>query len=579
MSKIALLPEHIINQIAAGEVVEGPSSIIKELVENSIDAGSTRIEILLSKNLLHIEIADNGCGMSREDLEIAFKKHSTSKIKSTEDINKILTNGFRGEALASISAISKLTCISKKAEDQIASKIYLENGKQIISESGAQTGTRIVVDDLFFNTPARLKFLKSDNKEKNLVVDMVRALALANPKIAFTFKLDSKEILKTTGSADQAQTVLEVFGSDISLVKLNLQRGDITVSGWVSDRFYSRSDKRGIFTFLNNRVIQCYIMKSAIDSVYKDILGPSKYPIAVINLELPCEHVDVNVHPAKKEVRYQNTNAIYQAVGDSVAKALANSLYESNISFQINFQDTQMRELPVQASRQVEFITDVKSSRIETLAFQNLASPKPISEEISREFSFESRNFVSRLGSVDIDLVDSLSPREIITEHGNKTIFDLVVKNADINKSIVLKGQFIGENWIKDKYLGFLKSLGQEILDKKQLEIGFGAVKQRENSRPSSKPSKTQLEEIWQRDNYTCVYCSKSLIHPDQLNQMLVTAENPEELKSHLATYDHHLPASKYAELNKDSRNLFASCVACNLKKSDSLASKTWSPN
>ena len=303
---IKLLDPQVANQIAAGEVVEGASSVIKELVENSIDANAKRINIELSNQFRRIRIADNGSGMSSEDIDLAFKRHSTSKIDTIDDIYHISTNGFRGEALASIASVSKLTCISKRYQDEHASKLYLESGTEQKTLTGAAVGTSILVDDLFFNTPARLKFLKSNNKERNTAIDLIRSIAISHPEISFTLNIDNKVVLKSSGCNKLEQKIQEIFSIDVaeSLYELKFNNGDLKVSGFISAPHLTRSDKRGIFTILNQRILRCPVMKSALDMAYKDILLSGKNPIAVINVEMPYSEVDVNVHPSKKEVKY-----------------------------------------------------------------------------------------------------------------------------------------------------------------------------------------------------------------------------------------------------------------------------------
>ena len=308
-NRIKILPEFIANQIAAGEVVEGPSSIIKELFENSIDANATRIDINTSKNLLRLEISDNGDGIAKEDLELAFKKHATSKIQSIEDLNSLITNGFRGEALPSIASVSKLTCITRTQDSALASKIHIENDHQEVTETGAGFGTKLIIDDLFFNTPARLKFLKSDSRERNTIIDTCRGLALANPSIKVSLTIDSKKILESSGSNKLDQTLEEIFKKDLSkqLLKAEASEGSIKAFGFCSKLSNTRTDKRGIFSIVNNRLVDCYIIKSAINSVYKDQIPKGKYPIVVMNIKLPSEDIDINVHPNKKEIKYYTT--------------------------------------------------------------------------------------------------------------------------------------------------------------------------------------------------------------------------------------------------------------------------------
>jgi len=588
MALITLLPEHVINQIAAGEVVEGPASIIKELVENSIDAKASKIFVELSSNFSKIQVIDNGGGMAAEDLELAFKKHATSKLQEIEDVYHLLTNGFRGEALASIAAVSKVTCISKRQEDIHATKLYVENSQQSLSPTGSNVGTNILVEDLFFNIPARLKFLKSNQKEKNTIIDLVRAFALANPQIAFELKFDSKINLQSSGSKQLKQAIAEIFDKDLikNLSAVDFKNDELRVEGYTSSSYISRSDKRGIFTFLNGRILQCYVMRSAIEAVYKEILGPGKYPITVINLTIPTEMVDVNVHPNKKEVRYQNTNKIYTLVGDAIAKAISDFFYQSNQSFQPSLKDFSFQAESNTEKAEPEITNTIPELRKQaSFSFQDRlaenASPRPSykpGDELDlSSTNANSRKFIARFGSIDIFLVDSLTPVDLITAQGNKTVFDLAIKNEYACKTLIMRGEFVGESWLKDSYLMFLHDIGNKILDREIQHVNF-KIDKSNNSSKRIKPEKSILEKVWQRDNYTCVYCAKSLLHPDLIKAKLQEADDPQQLNEHLASYDHHLPASKYPQLNLEERNLYAVCQQCNKAKSDSLASKTWEP-
>lgn len=574
MAVIQQLPEHIANQIAAGEVVEGPASIIKELCENSIDAGSTQVEIDLSKNFLRLQIIDNGYGMSAEDLPLAFKKHATSKIKNIEDLYKLDTNGFRGEALASIAAVSKLTCVSKRDEDKHATKIHLENGEVKISQAGARTGTNITIDDLFFNTPARLKFLKSDNKLRNQCIDTTRALALANPKIKISLTIDSKNILNTSGSNQLDKLICEIFSPKLEkeLIKVEKQRNEYYISGFTTRNSFYRSDKRGIFTFLNGRVVSCYILRSAIESVYKELIPPGKAPITVVNIKIPKAEVDVNVHPTKKEVKYENTNLVYNFVGDAISKALADDAYEGSKNFQTDLKSFSFHQKESQTSlHELSNSFQISDTKVD----QNF---EPVSQDFSDSLAItQSKKFVSRFGSVDINLCNE-EEQEFNTSLGNKTNFKILVKKPEQTKSVSLRGDYLGPNWLKDKYLKFLYEIGEEVLEREELEANFTKTETQSRSRPNSKPSQSELKEIWQRDHYTCVYCGKLLLDPDTVKNNIKECNDPEKLNEHLASYDHHLPASKFPILNEDKRNLYACCRACNMQKSDSLASKTWEP-
>lgn len=606
--EIKLLPEHVANQIAAGEVVEGPYSVVKELVENSVDAEAQRITIEIKNSNRFIKVADNGKGMSAEDLELAFKRHATSKIADIKDLESLDTNGFRGEALASIASVSKLTCISKREQDENASKLYIENGEEKKSLAGASKGTSITIDELFFNTPARLKFLKSGTKERNQIIDMVRSLALAHPEIKFELSFDKKNALKTSGSSDLKLTISELFSSDLSkqLNPIEFNSGDIKVTGYCASPDFNRSDKRGIFTLLNKRSVKCYIMSSAIEAVYKELMPSGKHPIAIVFLDLPSNEVDVNVHPTKKEVKYSNNNKIYTSVGDAVSKSLSNAFYENNEQYQRSIKEEFAQE-EVQEKAQQETIKEIEPIKVETTS-QNLdARPTPIpgfispnpspKKETAEKLDSEKRKFISRLGSVDVSVLNQTGLKTVISQQGNKTNYEIIAEKKESSKSVLLKGDFIGENWIKDKYLSFLDDLAHEILEDSldknagQNPLGIEAQKSKANrSRPNKKPGSKVLEKIWERDNYTCVYCQKNLLHPNTTKDALPLAKNAFKthlnqqnkevtiniLSAHTASFDHHLPASKFGVLNTEEDNLYASCIECNKLKSDSMAHQTW---
>ena len=326
MGRIVQLSKHLINQIAAGEVIERPFSVVKELVENSIDAGATKINIEISNECRNIRIADNGSGIHPDDIMLAFAKHATSKIATSEDLYAVKTMGFRGEALASIISISKLTCITRTKDFDYGTKVECENSEVKQSKTGCAIGTIMEVKDLFYNIPARLKFLKSAKTEFAYINELVQSLALVHPEISFELKNLNKTILKTTGQGDTLQTVKEIFSEDISknlkpVLKTDKISG-LKISGFVSTPDYTRSSKKDYYTYVNSRIVKCPVFQKSIDMVYKDLIG-SRYPFIILNLELPPEDIDVNVHPSKKEVRYKNPNQIFSFIHSSIDMALS----------------------------------------------------------------------------------------------------------------------------------------------------------------------------------------------------------------------------------------------------------------
>lgn len=328
MPRIKQLSKHLINQIAAGEVIERPASVVKELVENSVDAGAKRISIEITNDCRNIRIADNGCGIHPDDIMLAFTKHATSKIATDEDLFAINTLGFRGEALASIISISKLTCTTRTPDFDTGTKVKCENSEVKQTETGCAIGTIMDIKDLFYNIPARLKFLKSASTEFSYIQELVQSIALANPQIAFELKKNGKTILKTNGQGDLKTTIKDIFSSEVvdnlkEVLKTD-KLANMKISGYVSTPDFTRSSKKNYHIYINSRTVKCPIFQKSIDTAYKNLIASGKYPFVVLNLEIPPEDVDVNVHPTKKEVRYKNTNMVFNFIYASIQSGLAN---------------------------------------------------------------------------------------------------------------------------------------------------------------------------------------------------------------------------------------------------------------
>ena len=328
MPRIHQLSKHLINQIAAGEVIERPASVVKELVQNSIDAGATKISVEIANECRDIRVADNGCGIHPDDIMLAFSKHATSKISSDKDLFDINTLGFRGEALASIISISKVTCITRTKEFETGTKVKCENSEVKQVETGCAVGTIMEIKDLFYNIPARLKFLKNQNTEFSYIQELIQSLAIAHPEISFELKKNGKSTLKTTGQNILLQTIKEVYSAEVvqnlkEVLKTDQIEG-FKISGYVSTPNYTRSSKKSYHTYINSRTVKCPVFQKAIDTAYKNLIANGKYPFVVLNLEIPNEDVDVNVHPTKKEVRYKNPNQIFNFIYTSIHAGLAN---------------------------------------------------------------------------------------------------------------------------------------------------------------------------------------------------------------------------------------------------------------
>lgn len=357
MARIKQLSKHLINQIAAGEVIERPSSVVKELTENSVDAGATKISIEINNDCRDIRVADNGCGIYPDDIMLAFSKHATSKIATDEDLFNIHTLGFRGEALSSIISISKLTCTTRTADFDTGTKVKCENSEVKQVETGCAIGTIMDIRDLFYNIPARLKFLKSSNTEFSYIQELVQSIALAHPECSFELKKNGKIVLKTSGQNNLLQTIKEVYSTDIisnlkEVLKTD-QLAGMKISGYVSTPNYTRSSKKGYHIYINGRTVKCPVFQKAIDTAYKSLIANGKYPFVVLNLELPPADVDVNVHPTKKEVRYKNTNQVFNFIFASIQAGLTNYIERQSTR---SFDPQSYTPQPVQQSNVVDFV-------------------------------------------------------------------------------------------------------------------------------------------------------------------------------------------------------------------------------
>jgi len=326
MGNIVLLDDLTINKIAAGEVIERPASVVKELVENSIDAGATNINIEIKNGgISYIRITDNGKGIMPDDMEIAFERHATSKIRQASDLEMVKSMGFRGEALASIASIAKVELISKTAENETGYKIQIEGGKLIgKEETAAPKGTTFTITDLFYNTPVRYKFLKKDFTEAGYIEDVVTRIALVNPNIAIRLISSGKTIIQTNGSGDIKSVVYTIYGKDVAenSIPVSYQYEDLKVTGVVGKPAIARSNRANQLFFVNGRYIKDKILTSAAEQAYKGLITVGKYGFMILNIEMDPKQVDVNVHPAKLEVRFAEENKVFKAIFHTIKDSL-----------------------------------------------------------------------------------------------------------------------------------------------------------------------------------------------------------------------------------------------------------------
>lgn len=334
MGNIVLLDDLTINKIAAGEVIERPANVVKELVENSIDAGSTNIIVEVKnggKTL--VKVTDNGKGIATSDMAISLERHATSKIRKIEDLEQSYTMGFRGEALASISAISELTMISKTDDEPVANKLFARAGQiESWEEVAAQKGTTIIVEKLFFNTPVRYKFLKNDATEFRYIKEFMQKVALAHPEIAVKLINDGKQIFRSSGSSKIEDVVYLFYGKDIeqNLVNVDYTMGYIHITGVVGNTFTASDNRKNQIIFLNERNIQDKVLTNSADQAFKGSIGIGKYGFFILNIQMPAEYYDVNVHPTKLQVRFKEEDQIYKVLYHAIKDAILSKDFLGN---------------------------------------------------------------------------------------------------------------------------------------------------------------------------------------------------------------------------------------------------------
>ena len=326
MGKIVLLDDLTINKIAAGEVIERPASVVKEVMENSIDAGASKITVeIRNGGISYIRVTDNGKGIMQDDMEIAFERHATSKLRSAEDLNEIKSMGFRGEALASIAAIAKVSLVSKTADSSTGYEVIAEGGKILSKqEAGCPNGTSITIENLFFNTPVRYKFLKKDFTESGYIEDVVTRIALVHPEIAIKLINTGKTVIQTSGNGDIKAVIYNIYGKEIAenLINIDYDYEDIKVKGVIGKPVISRSNRSNQLFFVNDRYVKDKTLSGAAEQAFKGFVTIGKHGFLVLNIKMDPQKVDVNVHPAKLEVRFQEESKIFKAVFHAIKEGL-----------------------------------------------------------------------------------------------------------------------------------------------------------------------------------------------------------------------------------------------------------------
>ena len=388
MGNIVLLDDLTINKIAAGEVIERPASVVKELVENSIDAGANNISVEIKNGgISYIRITDNGKGIMPDDMEMAFERHATSKIRKADDLEVVTTMGFRGEALASIASISHVEVTSRTEDNDIGCKVEVKGGHLIEKEDiGCPKGTTMTITDLFYNTPVRYKFLKKDFTEAGYIEDVVTRIALVHPEIAIKLISSGKTIIQTSGNGDIKSVIYNIFGKDVAenIIDVDYTYEDIKVSGVIGKPVIARSNRSNQLFFVNKRYIKDKVLTSAAEQGYKGLLTIGKYGFLVLNIEMNPQKVDVNVHPAKLEVRFEDENKVFKAIYHSIKDSLLkDDLVPDKTRIEINKNEGQVKNI----SETVPELNRLIAGSIQNsgLSYIKELENKEVKEEIKKE--------------------------------------------------------------------------------------------------------------------------------------------------------------------------------------------------
>ena len=437
MGRINVLDKHTAELIAAGEVVERPSSVVKELLENSIDAGATQITVeIMHGGIDYLRITDNGCGILKEDVRNAFKRNATSKISVDSDLEKIGTLGFRGEALASISSVSKVQLITKAKEENIGSAYEIDGGEEIsFNDAGCPDGTTFIMRNLFYNVPARYKFLKKDVAEGNAVASVIDKIALSHPEIAITFIRDNKRVLKTAGDGKLMSSIYAVYGRDFAstLIPVDYELNGMKLTGYISRPTNGRANRNMQNTFINGRFVKSRTISVALEEACKGSIMIGKFPSCVLNLQISPEAVDVNVHPSKIEVRFINERPVFDTVYHGVKSALLRG--DSRKEAVLNHNNT----VNIKPLNPFNLANKVINKEPQKLVQK--APEKPREKSIFDELDLQTKNVkynkvnkVSDSSSVQKKYMEFLENNKKLSEN-NQTTNNTVCNNIDNNVS------------------------------------------------------------------------------------------------------------------------------------------------
>ena len=459
---INILSEEVFNKISAGEVVERPASIVKELVENAIDAGASKIGIeVFDGGIKQIIITDNGSGIEPEDVDKAFMPHATSKIKVSEDLENIASLGFRGEALASIASVSQIEMTTKTENNDFGVKICLSAGKkQEKVEVGATTGTKIIVKNLFFNTPARLKFLKKPKTEEGEITHLVGKMILANPTISFRYSVEGKIIYNTFGNG-LAEALYIVYGKEVydNLVEVNRESGNIAIRGYIARPTLSKPNRSYGTLFVNGRLVNNYMIFSAITDALDGYLMKGKFPLFALNLTLPFEDVDVNVHPSKQEVKFANPGKIYGFVSNAIFESMQNVSFVQQIEEkeEIILEEKELPTLSKNEGASFKFVMDaVKAADDKISCMQNKLVEIVLEDDVPKtnksSISFDYENFIPE-EKVQTKIEEVFNNFKIVG-----TVFDTYIIIEKEDKVYFIDQHAVHERQLYDKIMASVES-------------------------------------------------------------------------------------------------------------------------
>ena len=426
---IKLLSKSVINQISAGEVVEKPASIVKELVENSLDAGASEITVEIEGGgINYISVTDNGCGIKSNEVKLAFTPHATSKLENMEDLNRLSTMGFRGEALATISAVSKIKMVTKTSEEDTGVEVVLEGGEEIsVNEVACVTGTKIEVRNVFYNTPARLKFLRKPKTEENDITNFIEKLILSNANVSFKYYIDHKLIYNTTG-ASILDKIYTIYGKEMAnnMLKVDYNIDNYFVNGYISKPEFSKSNRTYQSLFVNGRFCNNALVNTAVSNAYENFTMKGRFPAYVLNLSMPQQEVDVNVHPNKLEVKFENTQKIFRVFNDAVFKALSDFNHVRVIGQDNNDSHDNYNSV----SNILKNNELLKVDKNEGVSFSDTNNDQY--EKLLDDYSKSCNDLSKNTGTYKFSLTNNLLPQIDINENNIELKSQTVVSNNDV---------------------------------------------------------------------------------------------------------------------------------------------------